>query len=101
MPSFMEPLGSRSCARSWQLKERHILHLHPPPLQQRLPDGLESGWVFQARPVGQPHALSWGRERELDLVAQPWGKAACLSPLQLEAWNMLVSALEPLFYFLI
>lgn len=99
MPSFMEPLGSRSRARSWQLKERHIARLHPPPLQQRLPAGLESGWMFQARPAGSLLPCR-GAQIELDSVAQPWGKLPASHPSSFRP-GICSSVLWSLFYFLI
>ena len=91
---------SSKCRLSWSLQSpgtvpaetKAHLHLHPPPLQQKFPGGLEGRWHFWAMPEGQSHALSGGLERAGFGSAQSWVEAACFSPLLLQARNMFLSA---------
>lgn len=103
MPSFMEVLVSRNCARSCQLNQRHTLHLHPPSSPQKLPDGLEGGWIFQAMPEGPPLPCQRAQMEPGSILHRPdeaaclsWGprEAACLSGLLRQAQNMFFSAYE-------
>lgn len=102
----MGPSVSRNCARPCQLSESHTLHLCPHFPQQKLPNGPDGGWIFQAMPAvgagGLPCAWSRDSHGAGFGSAQSQGEASACHASCFGAWSVLLSAYEAsLFDFLI